>query len=68
MKFQPINLWTRPRQPDLEKEMEECAAEVAKFRHGDDMERFYLALIAAEKLKFLQFIYYCRTGRFSAND
>jgi len=64
MKFPPINLWNRPRQPDLEQEMEECTAEAAKFRHGDDMERFYSALIAAERLKELEFIYYCRTGRF----
>jgi len=64
MKFPPINLWSKPRQPDLEQEMEELRVEVSKFKHGDSTKQMYLSLLAAERLQELEFIYYCRTGRF----
>jgi len=64
MKFPPINLWSKPHQPSLEREMEELREEVSKYKHGDSLERFYLSLIASETLKELEFIYYCRKGYF----
>jgi len=64
MKFPPINLWSKPHQPDLEEEMEGLKLEVAKYKHGYRIEQMYLSLLAAERLQELEFIYYCRKGRF----
>jgi len=64
MKFPPINLWSKPHQLDLEQEMAELRVEVAKFKHGDSTKQMYLSLLAAERLKELEFIYYCRNGVF----